>query len=242
MFRRIKIALTLLMYVSPVLAHETVLLDARLATPGPRLKLIELPQDSGQQSKKYRLDAEGLPKGVVFNIWAKDFGHSFHEIASGFQLNSSGEFVSLGAGESGKQQKLAEMIFEPGLYPLGALWEVAMVSDDRAIKAFAGVIPYPIKVSDGPCSISVQMISQLGDRFLITGEGFFPGSDVMTLSRYSGRVYAKPLRISAAGKLPPQVISHAALGEERTAQYKVTSRHCTVTFDYEWGRPALARR
>jgi hypothetical protein len=241
MFRLSPIILAVFLCTSPATAHEPVLLDSRMATSGPRLELTEFTQDGLHKSKKYRLRADGLPKGIVFNLWAKDFGHSFHQIASGFQLNGAGEFVARDPSDAGKQRKLADMIFEPGSYPRGALWEIAMASDDRAIRAFASVIPNPIIVGDGACKMHVQMISQLGDRFLVTGEGFPAGSDVMTQSRYSGRVYEKPLRISAAGRLPPQVVSHAALGEDRTAQYTVTSRHCTVTLDYEWGRPALAR-
>src|SRR5262245_59775322 len=81
---RIEIVLFLLLYATLATAHEPVLLDARRATPGLRLELTELPSITTQASAipRYRLQASGLPHGVVFGVWAKDFGHAFHQVVS----------------------------------------------------------------------------------------------------------------------------------------------------------------
>jgi len=32
----------------------------------------------------------GLPRGGVFGVWAKDFGHAFHAVAVGFRMDEAG--------------------------------------------------------------------------------------------------------------------------------------------------------
>jgi hypothetical protein len=253
---RIGLGLFLLLCTSLATAHEPVLLDARYATPGLHLELTELPSTTTPASTtaRYRLRASGLPRGVVFGVWAKDFGHSFHEVAVGFRIDASGALVSSeldGAGwlwrwwhwiVSGQPRRLDEMAFEPGpSYPRGAVWEVALASVDLTLTAFAKVIPRPITARDGPCTVSLELVSRRGDRFVTSGAGFAPGDDVITESRYAGRVIQKQWRISPEGLLPPDVISHGASGTGRSASYAVKGRSCSVAVEYEWGDPALSR-
>jgi hypothetical protein len=222
-------------------AHEPILLDVRLATPGPRLELIELPQDTVRPTKKYRLRSVGLPRGVVFNIWAKDFGHSFYEVASGFHIDEVGKLVSINRTGPTSPEQSGELIFSPGPYPRGARWEIAVVSANRKIKTFAKVIPHPIIFRDQTCSIELELLTQRGDRFLATGAGFDRGTDVITALSYAGRVIEKSVRTSGDGKVPPQVFFHAAINGDRSARYTVKGRFCEVSVPYEWGEPALRR-
>jgi hypothetical protein len=68
------------------------------------------------------------------------------------------------------------------------------VSADRTVRAFAQVIPYPITARAGPCTIALELVSHRGERFVVSGAGFTPGDDVITESRYAGRVMQKQLR------------------------------------------------
>src|SRR6266545_5436489 len=83
-----------LLCTSLATAHEPVLLDARRATPGLLLEIIELPATITSATARYRLRVSRLPRDVVFGVWAKDFGHSFHEVATGFRMDASGAMVS----------------------------------------------------------------------------------------------------------------------------------------------------
>jgi len=132
------------------------------------------------------------------------------------------------------------MVLEPGPYPRGAGWEVALVSADRALRAFAKVIPHPMTARDGPCTISLELISHRGDRFLASGAGFTPEEEVLIEARYAGRVMQKRLHISSEGLLPPEIVSHGASNADRSARYAVTGHACAVAVEYEWGEPALS--
>jgi hypothetical protein len=123
MIWRIGLASFLLLFASLATAHEPVLLDDRRATPDLRLELTELPSPT-PASARYQMRASGLPRGVVFGVWAKDFGHSFHEVATGVWLDESGAIVSSESWvwrwwcwiSSRRPRRLDEMGFEPGLY------------------------------------------------------------------------------------------------------------------------------
>jgi len=232
--------------VSLSAAHEPVLLDPNRATPGIRLELIEitLTETATGQASGYRVTATGLPIGPVFNVWTRPFGHGFHEVASGFQADETGRLVLVRSDKGGPPRYLDQIVFrpEPVAYPRGAIWQVALASADRTVTSFAKVIPRPIVGRDGPCAVWLELVSHRGDRFLVSGSGFAPGDDVSIESRYSGRVSKKPQRVSADGLLPAELISHAAMSEDRSAVYSVKGRNCEVTLAYWWGEPALHGR
>jgi hypothetical protein len=243
MFWRIGLTLFFLLCASASTAHEPVLLDARRATPGLRLELAELPSTTAPDATtaRYRLRVSGLPRGVVFGVWAKGFGHSFHEVASGFRMDESGVMVSSELAGAGRPRRLDTMVLDPGPYPQGAVWEVALASVDLTFTVFAKVIPRPIMARDGPCTVALELVSRRGQRFMASGAGFAPGDDVITESRYAGQIIQKRRRISAEGLLPPDVISHDSSGADRSARYAVKGRSCEVAIEYVWGEPALSR-
>lgn len=250
------LASLLLLWASQAMAHEFTLLDDRRPTPGLHLELSELPATTTPASAtpRYRLRAFGLPRGVVFEVWARHFGHSFHEVATGFQMDGSGVMVSHeleGASwvrrwwhglVKGQPRRLDEIELDPGpSYPRGAFWEVALASVDRTLTAFAKVIPHPITARDGACTVSLELASRRGDRFVASGAGFAPGDEVITESRYFQRMIQKRWRISPEGLLPPDVILHGASGTDHSARYAVKGRSCNVMVEYEWGKQALDR-
>jgi hypothetical protein len=241
MLRRTGLALTLLLCTSPTPAHDAFILDARRATPGPRLELVELPQAAGPSGKRYRLQVgPGLARGIVFGVFTKPFDHGFHEVESGFQVDESGALVAGQPG--GARRRLDEIALGPGPYPVAAVWEVALVSGDRAVRIFAKAVPYPLTAFDGGCTISLELASHLGDRFLASGSGFPPGEDVLTEQLYSGRRIQKQVRVSPEGLLTPDLLSHRPMGADRGARYTVKARTCQASIEYNWGEPALIRR
>jgi hypothetical protein len=241
-FRHVGLGLFVLLCAVPALAHRPILLDARRATPGLRLELHEFPEKAVSGDASYRLQAFGFPKGVKLLLWSKEFDHSFHQLSSVFQVDRSGSVMEAIAGGAKRRRKLDEMTFGPGPYPRGALWEVALVSVDRRLQAFAKSIPYPITASNGECTVSLELVSHRGEKFLASGKGFLPGDEANAELRYAGRVIGKQVRISPDGLLPSQVLLHGAAVPDRSARYVVKGRFCDVAVDYEWGEPALIRR
>src|SRR4030095_11918915 len=133
-------------------AHEPVLLDPNRATPDVHLELVAVfPAQTEGSAPGYRLVATGFPTGVIFDVWTKRFGHSFHKTAAGFHVDSAGRLVSLARDAFGGIRYLDDTVFQPEEYPRGTIWQVALASTDLTITAFATVIPRPIVVRTAPC-------------------------------------------------------------------------------------------
>src|SRR4030088_2592608 len=108
---RIGLAALLLLWSAAAAArHGSGVLDRRRATPGIRLELVELPSSSG--TAKYRLRAEGVPRGTTFDVWTKDFGQQFTEAFSGFRMDEAGVLVSIDG--SGRSRRLEDIALDPG--------------------------------------------------------------------------------------------------------------------------------
>jgi hypothetical protein len=75
--------------------HGAVLIDARRATPGVRLELVEVPAVAPWGPLRYELHASGVPANVVFSIWTREFGGTFEETLRRFRLDETGILVGL---------------------------------------------------------------------------------------------------------------------------------------------------
>jgi hypothetical protein len=86
-------------------------------------------------------------------------------------------------------------------YSKGQPFDVALVSTDETIKAYAKVIPFPIEAEEGRCRLWVELASPKADGFLIQGEGFEPDEEVTTTSRSNGEVLEGTHKVPPDGKL-----------------------------------------
>src|SRR4030095_136806 len=189
MLRSLGFAFVVLLTVAPVFAHDEEVLDPHNATPGVRLELIELPRTKTSAAVTYRLRVTGVSREIIFNLWTHDFGALFHTVASGLRVDESGNVVSNRPVRAGEPHR--PITIKPGPYPQGAAWSVALVSVDRAVRAFAAVIPRPIISRSGTCTVQLELVSFRGDRFVATGAGFPPGDEVTIESQYAGRAIEK---------------------------------------------------
>lgn len=235
-WRGLVVALGLLAVAAPASArHGTAEFDPRRPTPGLRLTLAERPAEPGSPGPAtYGLTVAGAPRGVLFAIWTKAFGEPFQRVASGFRLTEAGALEAV--DDAGRARRLEDVVLEPGAYPRGAVWEVALVSADHALVAVARATPRPITATSGPCAVSLELVSRRGDRFLVTTRGFAQGEMVTVRLDEAGRTTTRQLSIPPEGRLPLDVITHHdGLGPERRARYTVTGPGCTVAVDYTWG-------
>ena len=241
MLARIALAALLVASASAAFArHSSAVLDPRRATPGIRVELVELPRSAPEFKARYRLRAEGVPRGVGFGIWIKRFASDFQETLPGFSTDSAGALVS-GDGKGGTQ-RIEDVVLEPGPYLKGAAWTVALASDDHKLSAFARVIPYPIGAKDGNCIATLELVSVHGDRFVTNGTGFAPGEDVDIELRFSGRVTHRKQRALADGRLPTDLVSLGAANADSKARYAVKGRSCEPAVEFEWGEAGLKLR
>lgn len=232
------VALALAWTAAAYARHSNAVLDPRRATPGVSLDLVEVPRAAAEgAAAKYRLRVTGLPPSKAFGIWTKSLGGDFEEIVSGLRPDASGALAVAGGA-----QRLADMELDPGPYPRGAAWWVAIASEDHKIAAFARLVPYPIVAHDGPCSLTLEMISLHGNRFIAIASGFPPDQDVDVELVASGTVSRKRRRVAADGTLPLDVLEHGTLAADTVARYSIRAGACAPAVEYRWGQSALKQR
>ncbi len=233
------LAVLLTAHAAPVAArHGVAGFDPRRPTPGVQLTLVERPTASPTGTPAYRLVATGVPRGVLFGIWTKDFGGPFQQVASGFRVGDTGALETIDG--AGQPRRLEEIVFDPGSYPRGAAWEIALVSADHAVVAVTKVTPRPIAARNGGCGVSLELASRRGDRFIVTTQGFEPGAAIVVELQQAGASTRKPLYVPPEGRMPLDVVSHGTAGPDHRARYAVKGAACEVAVDYAWGEPALA--
>ena len=246
---RLAVALALL-YASPATAHDPVRFDTRRPVPGASLTIVEVSRaEVPTATIRYRLHTGGIPRGLVVEAWANEFGHGYHQLLADLRADDSGAVVSTELDGTGRPRRLDELVFEPGPLARGAGWEVVIVGRDRKVVAYAKVIPHPIIGRDGPCEVSLELASRRGERFIVSGTGFVPGEEVLTELKYSGRIVRKTRNALADGRLPQEAIMHGvgarpsdSSGKDRVARYLARGRLCEVVVEYEWGEQALDKR
>jgi hypothetical protein len=213
-------ALALAWFAAADARHSSTTLDPRRATPGLNLELVEAARSATGDAVKYRLRVKGLPEGHAFGVWTKSFGRDFSEVVPALR---------------------DDIELDPGPYPRGAAWWVAIASEDQKTTAFARVVPYPIAARDGACSISLELISLYGNRFIALGDGFPAGEEVEIETRASGSVSRKRQRVPPDGRLPLDVVEHGTLSADAIARYMVKARACAPAVEYRWGDSALIK-
>src|SRR4030095_6164281 len=160
MVRSLALVFVVLWLAPPVFAHDEEVLDPHNATPGVRLELIELPRTKTSAAVTYRLRVTGVSREIIFNLWTQNFGALFHTVASGLRVDEAGDVGSHRPVRAGDPHR--PITIKPGPYPQGAAWSVALVSVDRAVRAFAAVIPRPIISRSRTCLVPPQLGAHRG--------------------------------------------------------------------------------
>ncbi len=220
-------------------AGQTLQWGPRYATPGVELTLQEVKRQrvSGKMRVDYTLLVSGFPEGKSFTLWAKPFG------SSPILLKQFGELYVDPSGKFVAEKKTLRGIHLSALdYSKGEPYEVALISTDQTIKAFAKVIPIPVATKEGRCRLWMELVSANGTAFAINGEGFEPDEGVTTTSRSDGEVMESKHKASPEGKLFA-IVFPAVIGKPAgSASYTVVSRFCSLTVEYEWGARAFIMR
>ncbi len=218
---------------------ETIEWGPRYATPGVQLTLQEgsrATTPNGTTKVTYFLRVSGFPTGKTFKLWVKPFGsspESLSDVVGEFYVDPSGKLVSQEGGD------LGQISLSAPSYAKGEPYEVALISTDQTIKAFAKAIPFPIEVKEGRCRLWLELISPTGEAFALQGEGFEPNEEVTTVSRSNGEVIQGKQKVLPDGRLPANILAPAAVTRRYVASFTVIGKSCKLTVDYEWGPPAL---
>lgn len=206
-------------------------------TPGVHLELVEwkgplIRYGGGKQRKNdvaYQLVCTGLPQGKTCTVWLLQSGTKVPiPFLPGFSANEKGE-LTVGPPLTFVDLVKAEPV------------DAALISSDQSVRAFAGTVPFPIRAQDGGCSLSLRILTKDVNSFQVMLEGFQPGEDLRTISRFESDVLEDHLVVPAEGKISVQVSPKATGKRSGKASYEALGKSCHPVLEYEWGKRSYFR-
>ncbi len=218
------------------------------ATPGVRLSLEEtgrvMDPTTGTARFTYKLLGKGFPSKKSFTLWGTPFDTDPDQRVP-FPIGFMGEFSidpdSLEALTSNLGGRLDRATFYVKDFLKGQPYELALISEDLAVKAFAKVIPLPLEArGEGQCRLWLELVNLAGLGYDVYGEGFEPFEEIdIGLQAEGAAPSGKTLKASKDGTftmpLRPGVIGQDGGKAIITARGKF----CQLTVRYQWGSLAL---
>jgi len=196
-------------------------------SPGVSLTLREIDRMSPMEGGivQFEIKATGFePEDSPILFWKR--GSSYTELPT--TLTPDGTVTIAGAE-----------IHAIGGYPPGQPLEHALIADGK--RAYARTVPWPIEEQGtGGCRVSVELLAETGDFFLVRFSGL-PPSETVTITSQIGKqtiVNEIPARRHGIVALPMYFGGH----DRGTVTTTAEATGCSVTVRYSIGRDALAPR
>ncbi len=132
----------------------------------------------------------------------------------------------------------------PGLtvhaFTPGEWTEMALISADGAVKAFARATPFPIEGRDGQCHVWMEPIAREARALSLHGGGFTPREKLTAKSRSNGEVLPGEITVEEDGSFGRRgtldlLLPGVAGKRGGNATYTVEGKSCKVVVNYHWG-------
>jgi hypothetical protein len=223
--------------------------------PNVRLNLKEGDRKNGGGFTKvmYHLENSGFPAGKSYTVWMKQSGdQKIIPFISGYSADASGKLVcppepqpnapnssDLAIPCAKLSMPLDQFPFGIGHYHKGEPFDLAVVSTDGAVRAFARAYPFPIQAHDAKCSLTVELRAADGNYFLIQGAGFESGEDVKIVSTSGKEVIGDSQKVSPQGEFSTTVLPAVKGKDSGSFNFTATGASCRPSVTFEWGRAAM---
>ena len=225
------------------------------ATPNVRLDLKEADRKKGDGFTKivYHLETSGFLAEKTYTVWMKQsVDQKIVPFISGYSTDASGKLVcppesQPSASVTGDMpipcaklpMPLEQFPFSIRHYHKGEPLNLAVISTDGVVRAFASAYPFPIQARDGKCSLTVELKDIKGNLFMIRGEGFDPGETVKTVSTSGKEEIDDSQQASPQGEISTLLLPGVKGKQSGLVSFTATGASCRSSVTFEWGRAAM---
>lgn len=206
----------------------------RYSTPGIELIVQELQRRAAPQAGPaitYRFRISGLTKAAK----DKRFWLVFRDLQTKKPLVAH---RNLSIDESGRLVKRDGTDAELGVgqYLDGEPFELAVISTDEEITAFAKVIPFPIDAREGRCHLSGELVTPDGYIFVMSSEGFEPEENLRLVSSSNGDRLEHETKAFPDGTYREFFRPRVEGKDGGSCTYEVIAKSCRLRVEFRWGR------
>jgi hypothetical protein len=181
---------------------------------------------------------EGEPPGAsIYSLTLQLLGGEAETILRGVTLNEKGSAICAGrqgtCGDSNKPDDPIDLVMLGGL---GEPKLVGIVADSGSYRAYATVVPFPMRAVDSGCVLEGTLATANAEVVSVSGHGFQPGELLEVRSRSEREVISNTAKADPDGGYTT-IVSPFVKGLPRGhAELTVHTKQCSPSLSFEWGQ------
>jgi hypothetical protein len=217
--------------------------SATMNSAGAALALKEVSRGTlnGHTVVKYRMQASGLPTDKVYSLVLWQIGGQPQTSLSGITLDEAGTATCAGKpGTCGTPDKPNDPIDLDMLGGLGETKRVGLVASDKAANAYASVVPFRNRGTDGACILEATLVTPNAEAVMLSGSGFKPNARLDVEITSEGEKQHPAANANENGGYEGVLLPFIkGLAKGRT-QASVRSANCKPVVSFSWGTGSYA--
>ena len=188
---------------------------------------------SGQTVITYNLYVSGLPKDAEYTLWVRPVGANPQAVADAY-INKDGLVVSV---LSDPAHNVAEdPINLKVVAGRGEPKQFAVIANDGQFRVFGQVVPFPIRNTSGPCSISATMMAQNYSVVSVVVTGLQSKEDFQVIQRSGSEEAQAKATATEDGTYKTLVFPFVKGQPTGKLKFSVTAKACALMIEVPWGQ------
>jgi hypothetical protein len=204
---------------------------------GAALSLTETSRATadGYAVVRYRMTTSGLPMDKKYSLLMWPLGGQPQEVMSGITIDSAGTAICAGKAGTCRGDKVDDPIDLAMQGGLGEIKRVALIAEDKGVRVFAGVVPFPNRASDRGCGLEATLVTPNAEAVMLSATGFKPGVALDVEMNSEGEIQRPSGKTDANGAYEWVVLPFKRGLPKGRAQISVHSDSCSPSLSFTWG-------
>lgn len=200
----------------------------KMNTPGTEFSLKEVRRIKIEDGTlvKYELYTKNLPRDQQYELSMYRIDQNLETEEKPKILSASGQVMD-GADDPHCLLLMAAK---------GEPYRFALLSKDGQFKAFASVVPFPIKAEDKSCSLEAIRLLPDAEEVLLRGTGFAPGTPVHIDIDSEGEKHGGEVTSDEKGNYTSVLMPYKKDVAKGEVQVKASSPACKPSLKFTWGK------
>jgi hypothetical protein len=189
----------------------------------------------GHAVVRYRMITTGLPKDKAYSLLMWQLGGQPQGVVSGITIDSAQTAIcagKVGTCKGDKPDDPVDLAMQAGL---GEVKRVALVAEDKSAHAFASIVPFPNRATDGGCTLEATLVTPKSEAVMLSASGFKPGAALSIEMNSEGEIQHPSGKTDANGAYEWVVLPFKQGLTKGRARVSVHSENCNPALSFAWG-------
>jgi hypothetical protein len=182
----------------------------------------------------------GLPKDKTYSLLMWQLGGQPQGVMSGITIDATGTAICAGKAGTCRGDKPDDPIDLAMQAGLGEVKRVALIAVDKSAQAFASVVPFPNRASDGGCTLEATLVTPKAEAVMLSAVGFKAGVALDIEMNSEGERQRPAARTDANGAYEWVVLPFKKGLAKGRAQVSVHADNCNPALSFAWGDGSYA--